>query len=163
MKRQITKRLLLAGSCLCCLWPTGRAADATSAAATSAQLEAIKNWQGKRFGMFIHWGPISLKGTEIGWSRIPGPNGEPGGTVPAVEYDALYRQFNPTNFNANDWVSVAQAAGAKYLIFTTKHHDGFCEFDSKLTNYKITSTESPFHRDVVKELAAACQRAGLAF
>jgi alpha-L-fucosidase len=75
----------------------------------------------------------------------------------------LYRQFNPTNFNANDWVSLAQAAGAKYLVFTTKHHDGFCEFDSKLTNYKITNPESPFHRDVVKELAAACQRAGLAF
>ncbi|HWX20769.1 MAG TPA: alpha-L-fucosidase [Candidatus Binatia bacterium] len=163
MKRQITKRLLLVGSCLCCLWLTGRAAHATSAAATSAQLEAIKNWQAKRFGMFIHWGPISLKGTEIGWSRIPGPNGEPGGTVPAEEYDALYRQFNPTNFNANDWVSIAQAAGAKYLVFTTKHHDGFCEFDSKLTDYKITNPESPFHRDVVKELAAACQHAGLAF
>src|SRR6202008_1204309 len=86
---------------------------------------AIKNWQANRFGMFIHWGPISLKGTEIGWSRIPGPNGAAGGTVPAEEYDALYRQFNPTNFNADDWVSVARAAGAKYVVGTTKQRDGF--------------------------------------
>ncbi len=147
---------LILGSIVCCLALSAGAAEST-------RTEAIKNWQEKRFGMFIHWGPISLKGTEIGWSRIPGPNGAEGGTVPAEEYDALYRKFNPTNFNANDWVSVAQAAGAKYLVFTTKHHDGFCEFDSKLTNYKITSTESPFHRDVVKELAAACQNAKLSF
>ncbi len=155
---------MLAGSLLSSLWLTGRAADTRStAAAPSAPPPTIKDWQEKRFGLFIHWGPISLKGTEIGWSRIPGPNGAAGGTVPAKEYDALYRRFEPTNFNANDWVSVAQAAGTKYVIFTTKHHDGFCEFDSKLTDYKITSPESPFHRDVVRELAAACQRAGLAF
>jgi len=155
---------VLAGSLLCCLRLTGRTADTTStAAAPSAPPQAIKDWQDKRFGLFIHWGPISLKGTEIGWSRIPGPNGAAGGTVPAKEYDALYRRFNPTTFNANDWVSVAQAAGTKYVVFTTKHHDGFCEFDSKLTDYKITSPESRFHRDVVKELAAACQQAGLPF
>ena len=156
---------MLFGSGLCCLPLTAQAAETKPppAAAPSAPPEAIKNWQDKRFGMFIHWGPISLKETEIGWSRIPGPNGEPGGTVPAKEYDALYRQFNPTNFNANEWVSIAQAAGAKYVVFTTKHHDGFCEFDSKLTDYEITSPESPFHRDVVKELAAACQHAGLTF
>jgi len=155
---------MLAGSLLSSLWLTGRAADTRStAAAPSAPPPTIKDWQEKRFGLFIHWGPISLKGTEIGWSRIPGPNGAAGGTVPAKEYDALYRRFEPTNFNANDWVSVAQAAGTKYVIFTTKHHDGFCEFDSKLTDYKTTSPESPFHRDVVRELAAACQRAGLAF
>jgi len=152
------------GFLLCCLWLTGTAAETPSAVpAPAAGPKATKDWQAKRFGMFIHWGPISLKGTEIGWSRIPGPNGTTDGTVPAEEYDALYRQFNPTNFNANEWVSIAQAAGARYVVFTTKHHDGFCEFDSKLTDYKITSSESPFHRDVVKELAAACQHAGLAF
>jgi alpha-L-fucosidase len=156
---------MLFSSVLWCLLLAAQAAETkpAPAAAPSAPPEAIKSWQDKRFGMFIHWGPISLKGTEIGWSRIPGPNGEPGGTVPAKEYDALYRQFNPTNFNANEWVSIARAAGAKYVVFTTKHHDGFCEFDSKLTDYKITSAESPFHRDVVKELTAACRQAGLAF
>ena len=155
--------MMLANSLLCWVVVTAGAAESIPSRAPQARPEAIKNWQDKRFGMFIHWGPISLKGTEIGWSRIPGPNGEAGGTIPAQEYDALYRQFNPTNFNANDWVSVAKAAGAQYLVFTTKHHDGFCEFDSKLTDYRITSPGSPFHRDVVKELAEACQHAGLAF
>jgi alpha-L-fucosidase len=113
--------------------------------------------------MFIHWGPVSLKGTEIGWSRNPGPNGARGGSIPATEYDALYKQFNPTNFNAREWVAIAKAAGMRYLVFTTKHHDGFCEFDSKLTDYKVTSPECPFRRDVVKELADACREAGLRF
>jgi alpha-L-fucosidase len=111
-------------------------------------------------GLFIHWGPVSLKGTEIGWSRggeRPGIGGK--GEIPVEEYDNLYKHFNPTNFNARDWVAVAQAMGAKYLVFTSKHHDGFCEFDSKLTDYKITA--SPFKRDVVKELAQACHQAGL--
>ncbi len=164
MAKDAIKPMMLASSLLCWSVVTAVAAESIPAGAPpQAPPEAIKKWQDKRFGIFIHWGPISLKGTEIGWSRIPGPNGTTDGTVPAEEYDALYRQFNPTNFNANDWVSVAKAAGAKYVVFTTKHHDGFCEFDSKLTDYKITSPESPFPRDVVKELAAACKRAELAF
>ncbi|MHB8519761.1 MAG: alpha-L-fucosidase [Limisphaerales bacterium] len=118
-------------------------------------------WQEARFGLFIHWGPVSLKGTEISWSRAGerrGTGGSPG-VIPVDVYDHLYQEFNPTNFNAKEWVAVAKAAGMKYLVFTTKHHDGFCEFDSQLTDYKIT--RSPFGRDVVKELADACHQAGL--
>ena len=114
---------------------------------------AIKNWQDARFGMFIHWGPVALKGTEIGWSR--------GSQVPVEEYDNLYKSFNPTQFNADEWVAVAKAAGMKYIVLTTKHHDGFCLWDSKQTDYNIMST--PFKRDVVKELAAACKKGGIAF
>ena len=129
---------------------------------TPEQREArMKWWREARFGMFIHWGPISLKGTEIGWSRDPGPNGARGGQFPAAVYDALYKEFNPTKFNAKEWVAIAKAAGMKYLVFTTKHHDGFCEFDSKLTDYKITSPQSPFRRDVVKELSDACHAADI--
>ena len=62
--------------------------------------ELIRQWQDMRFGMFIHWGPVSLKGTEIGWSR--------GQQVPAEEYDKLYQRFNPTSFDANEWVRLAQ-------------------------------------------------------
>ncbi len=120
---------------------------------TPAQPEAIKNWQDARFGMFIHWGPVALKGTEIGWSR--------GAQVPIEEYDNLYKQFNPTKFNADEWVAVAKAAGMKYMVLTTKHHDGFCLWDTKQTDYSIMNT--PFKRDVVKELATACKRGGIAF
>lgn len=110
-------------------------------------------WRDARFGMFIHWGPVSIKGTEIGWSR--------GADVPQAEYDALYKQFNPTAFNADEWVRIAKAAGMKYMVFTTKHHDGFCMFDTKQTDHNIMG--SPFKRDVVKELAEACRKGGLAF
>ena len=121
--------------------------------AVSATPAAIKNWQDARFGMFIHWGPVSLKGTEIGWSR--------GNQVPIAEYDNLYKQFNPTKFDADEWVAVAKAAGMKYMVLTTKHHDGFCLWDTKQTDYNIMNT--PFKRDVVKELAAACKKGGIAF
>ena len=110
-------------------------------------------WRDARFGMFIHWGPVSIKGTEIGWSR--------GADVPQAEYDALYKQFNPTAFNADEWVRIAKAAGMKYMVFTTKHHDGFCMFDTKQTDHNLMG--SPFKRDVVKELAEACRKGGLAF
>ncbi|HSW46527.1 MAG TPA: alpha-L-fucosidase [Phycisphaerae bacterium] len=113
-----------------------------------------------KFGLFIHWGPVSIKGTEIGWSRSaerPGRQGK--GEVPVEIYDNLYKQFNPTGFNADEWVATAKAAGVKYLVFTSKHHDGFCMFDTKLSDYKITN--SPFKRDICAELADACHRAGL--
>jgi alpha-L-fucosidase len=110
-------------------------------------------WQDARFGMFIHWGPVSLKGTEIGWSR-----GKP---VPVAEYDNLYHQFNPSNFNARTWAQIAKAAGMKYLVLTSKHHDGFCLWNTQFTDYNIMNT--PFHRDVVKELAAACRQEGIVF
>lgn len=117
-------------------------------------------WKEARFGLFIHWGPVSLKGTEIGWSRGGERRGIPGkGAIPVEVYDTLYKEFNPVEFNADAWVALAREAGMKYLVFTSKHHDGFSMFDSQLTEYKITN--SPFKRDVVKELADACHKAGL--
>jgi alpha-L-fucosidase len=120
---------------------------------TPVRPEAIKNWRDARFGMFIHWGPVSLTGHEIGWSR--------GAQTPVEEYDNLYRKFNPTRFNADEWVAVAKAAGMKYMVLTTKHHDGFCLWDTKQTDYDIMN--SPFGRDVVKELAEACKKGGIGF
>ena len=67
--------------------------------------QKLKEWQDARFGMFIHWGPVSLKGTEIGWSR--------GKEITVAEYDTLYKQFNPVNFNADEWVKLAKDAGMK--------------------------------------------------
>ena len=113
---------------------------------------AVQHWRDLRFGMFIHWGPVSIKGTEIGWSR--------GAPIPIEEYDNLYKQFNPTKFNADEWVGIAKAAGMKYMVLTTKHHDGFCLWDTKQTDYNVMN--SPFHRDVLKELSEACKKQGIA-
>lgn len=110
-------------------------------------------WQEARFGMFIHWGPVSLKGTEIGWSR--------GREVPAAEYDQLYKSFNPEKFSAKAWVKIAKDAGMKYMVLTSKHHDGFCLWDTKTTEYNIMNT--PFGRDVIKELAEECKKEGIIF
>ncbi|MDP2895300.1 MAG: alpha-L-fucosidase [bacterium] len=130
---------------------------------TEEQKEArMAWWRDAKFGLFIHWGPVSLKGTEIGWSRGGERRGTGGtGQIPLDVYDNLYKQFNPVKFNADEWVSIAKSAGMKYLVFTSKHHDGFSMFDTKLTDYKITN--SPFTRDVVGELAKACHEGGLRF
>lgn len=119
---------------------------------TSTVQEQLEWWKDARFGMFIHWGPVSIKGTEIGWSR--------GREWTIEEYDNLYKKFNPVNFNAVEWVRVAKAAGMKYIVFTSKHHDGFCMWDTKFTDYNIMN--SPFRRDVMKELSEACKKEGIA-
>ncbi len=127
-----------------------------------ADKQDIQQWREMKFGLFIHWGPVSLKGTEIGWSRggeRRGRKDKSTGSIPVEIYDNLYKQFNPVKFNADEWIQTAKDAGMKYLVFTSKHHDGFSMFDSKLTDYKITN--SPFKRDVVKELADACHKAEL--
>ncbi len=110
-------------------------------------------WRQARFGMFVHWGPVSLRGTEIGWSR--------GKEVPVEEYDALHRRFDPSLFDARAWARLAKDAGMGYLVLTTKHHDGFCLWPSGLTDYDIATT--PFRRDVVRELADACRAEGIVF
>lgn len=131
-----------------------------------ARMERMAWWREARFGLFVHWGPVSLKGTEIGWSRKGirrgHRSGRAGSGVPVEVYDNLYKEFNPTEFDAGEWVAIAKQAGMRYLVYTTKHHDGFVNFDSKLTDYKITSSESPFGRDIVGELTEGCRRAGLA-
>jgi alpha-L-fucosidase len=124
----------------------------------------IRRWQDWRFGMFIHWGPVSLKGTEIGWSRKGPRRGrtrEGTGTIPLEEYDNLYKRFNPVKFDPDEWAQIAKDAGMKYMVFTSKHHDGFSMFDTQQTDYKITSKDSPYGRDVCEQLADACHRHGL--
>ena len=128
---------------------------------------ALERWKDMRFGMFIHWGPVSILGTEIGWSRGgerrgSRPTWKPG-PVPVEVYDNLYRMFNPVKFNPDEWVQLAREAGMKYMVFTSKHHDGFCNFDSRLTDYKITSPKCPYGKDIVRMLADACHRGGIAW
>jgi alpha-L-fucosidase len=113
----------------------------------------IDGFMDKRFGMFIHFGPVSLRGTEIGWSR--------GSEVATEEYDNLYKEFNPVLFNADAWVKAAKDAGMKYITITAKHHDGFCEWPTAASDYNIMHT--PFKKDIVGELASACKKQGIAF
>ncbi|HZK97985.1 MAG TPA: alpha-L-fucosidase [Prolixibacteraceae bacterium] len=128
--------------------------------------ERLKWWREARFGMFIHWDMSSVAGTEISWSRL-GPKpldgswGSPAGTGGDSIYDNLYKKFNPVKFDAKKWVEIAKNAGMKYVVFTAKHHGGFCMWDTKFTDYSIMHT--PFKRDVVKELSEACHKAGLHF
>ena len=152
MKKRPIHNLWLAAALLANLTPMPAIA-AEAPKIPPVQPAAIKAWQDKRFGMFIHWGPVSLTAHEIGWSR--------GAETPIETYDNLYKQFNPTLFNADEWVKVAKDAGMKYIVLTTKHHDGFCLWDTKLTDFNIMN--SPFKRDVVKELSAACKKGGIAF
>ncbi|NUQ71261.1 MAG: alpha-L-fucosidase [Chthonomonadales bacterium] len=114
-----------------------------------------------RFGMFIHWGLYAIPAGE--WNGKPvGGAGEwimYSAKIPVSEYEPLAGQFNPVQFDAKTWVRIAKDAGMKYIVITSKHHDGFALFDAKNSNYDVMAT--PFRRDVLKELALECRRQGI--
>lgn len=127
-------------------------------------LARTKWWKDATFGMFIHWGLYSAYAGEYKGESIP-RNGEWiqfMAKIPEPEYAASAKQFNPVKFNADEWVAVAKSAGMKYIVFTAKHHDGFCMFDTKLSDFNIVKA-TPFHRDPVRELYNACKKAGIRF
>lgn len=124
-------------------------------AADPHQNERLRRFIDAKFGMFIHWGPYSLASVEASWPIMrPGKWG-----IAEDEYRALPRRFNPVAFNAREWVRLAKAAGQRYMVFTTKHHDGFCMFDTQYTVYKITNT--PYKKDILAQLAEAAQAEGM--
>jgi alpha-L-fucosidase len=121
-------------------------------------------WREARFGMFIHWGLYAIPAGMWKGEAIPGI-GEwimYRARIPVADYEPLAKEFNPIQFNASDWVSLAKQAGQKYLIITAKHHDGFCMYQSAATDYNIVEA-TPFGRDPMQELAAECQKQGLKF
>jgi len=130
---------------------------------TPAQRDArMKWWRESRFGMFIHWGVYSVPAGTYKGKRI-GSIGEwimNNGKIPVADYRAYAKEFNPVKFNADEWVRTARDAGMKYIVITSKHHDGFAMFDSKASDWNIAKG-SPFGRDPLKELAAACRKYGL--
>ena len=114
-----------------------------------------------RFGLFIHWGLFSkMAGYWKGEKVRGGEWALKMHKLPIEEYRALAKEFNPVKFNADEWVLLAQAAGMKYLVITTKHHDGFSMFGTQVTPYNIVDA-TPFRRDPIAELKAACDRHGL--
>ena len=119
-------------------------------------------WRDATFGMFIHWGAYAVPAGVYQGKEVKGI-GEwimHSAQIPISEYEEFVRQFNPVNFNAKEWVAIAKNAGMKYIVITSKHHDGFCIWDSKVTDYDIMDA-SPYKRDILKELADACKEAGV--
>ena len=108
-------------------------------------------WRDATFGMFIHWGLYSIPGRGE-WVM----NRE---NIPVTEYEKLAWQFNPRHFDPRAWARLAKDAGMKYMVLTTKHHEGFCLWDSKLTDF--TSVRTAARRDLVREFAEACRAEGL--
>ena len=130
---------------------------------------AIAKWQDAKIGLTVHWGPVALRGTEIGWSRsepvalrgtelIGWSSSE---QVPAPDYDSLYKEFNPVLFNAHEWAQLLKDSGFRYVTFVSKHHDGFVMWDTKQTDYNIMN--SAFHRDWLKDISDACRKQGIMF
>ncbi|MGO9241998.1 MAG: alpha-L-fucosidase [Bryobacteraceae bacterium] len=117
--------------------------------------ERLRRFNDYKFGMFIHWGPYSLASVEASWPiMVPAPGG-----ISEADYRALARSFNPAQFDPVALVRLAKAAGQRYMVITTKHHDGFCMFDSSYTDNKITNT--PYKKDVVAQLAEAARAEGM--
>ncbi len=105
-------------------------------------------WFKKRFGMFVHWGLYSIAGwhEQLQWR----------GGVPRAEYEKLFQQWNPQQYNPDAWLDLAESAGMEYICLTTKHHEGFCLWDTKLTPFNTMNT--PYGKDVLRQLADACHR-----
>ena len=119
----------------------------------SASNLAAREWfQDARFGMFIHWGVYSVlaDGEWVMNNR----------KIPVADYEKLPGFFNPISFDAAEWVSLAKSAGMKYITITSKHHDGFAMFDSKVSDYNIVA-RTPYKKDPLKALAEECRRQGL--
>jgi alpha-L-fucosidase len=124
--------------------------------------ERMKWFREARFGMFIHWGLYAIPAGRWNGKEIPGI-GEwimNTASIPVAQYKALAAKFNPTEFSAAGIVGLAKAAGMKYIVITSKHHDGFAMFNSKANPFNIVDA-TPFKRDPLKELAAECRRQGI--
>ncbi len=124
--------------------------------------ERLRWWEEARFGMFIHWGIYSVPAGF--WKGQPIPSlGEwimRNAKIPIEEYEQIAKQFNPVKFNAREWVAIAKAAGMRYVVITSKHHDGFAMFNSPSNPYNVVDA-TPYAHDVMADLAEACAEAGL--
>ena len=119
-------------------------------------------WEEAKFGMFIHWGVYAVPAGTYNGKQIDGL-GEwimHRGKIPVKEYKAYAKEFNPVKYNPEAWAKLAKEAGMKYLVITSKHHDGFALFDSKVTDWDIVDA-TPYGKDLLKPLADACRKEGI--
>jgi alpha-L-fucosidase len=161
MKRYLSSLLavLIFGTAILAVSAQTEATNSDSPEARAARLAWFKQ---AKYGLFIHWGLYAIPAGEWKGQEIPGL-GEwimNRARIPVAQYEQLAKQWNPTKFNADAWVQMAQDAGMKYIVITSKHHDGFAMFDSKVSRWNVVAA-TPFKRDVLKELAAACQKHGM--
>jgi alpha-L-fucosidase len=138
-----------------CAQPRG-AATAPEAAAPDARLDW---WREARFGLFVHWGLYAIPAGRWGADVHHGEWIRTTAQIPAEEYERLAAQFDPRAFDADEWARLAEAAGMKYVVITTKHHDGFALFDSAVSDFDVMAT--PWRRDVMSEIARAFGARGL--
>ena len=122
----------------------------------------MKWWREAKFGMFIHWGVCAVPAGTYKGKEIPGI-GEwimNRGKIPVAEYKAFAKEFNPVKYDPDEWVRLAQEAGIKYIVITSKHHDGFALFDSKVTDWDVVDA-TPYGKDLLKPLAEAWRKQGM--
>jgi alpha-L-fucosidase len=144
--------------------PTSAGALPYDSESTAAKEKRLAWFRQDKYGLFIHWGLYSIPAGEWKGQRVPGI-GEwimNRANIPVAEYEQLAKQFNPVKFDAEAWAQFAYESGMKYVVITSKHHDGFALFKSQVSNYNVVDA-TPFKRDIVKELAAACAKRGLRF
>ncbi len=136
-----------------------------AAAETPAERDArMQWWRDARFGLFIHWGLYAIPAGTWDGKRIDGI-GEwimNSANIPVDRYEQLARQFNPVKYDAAQWVRIAKDAGARYIVITSKHHDGFSLFDSAVSNYDVVDS-TPYGKCLLKPLADECHKQGLKF
>ncbi len=155
--------LCLAVLAACSANPANSAAALSQApkAAAKAQDSQMEWWREARFGMFVHWGLYAIPAGEWQGNQGHGEWIRDTAKIPVATYEKFQPQWNPTRFDADAWAKMAADAGMKYLVLTSKHHDGFCLFDSKQTEWDVMNTQHG--RDICKELKAACDRHGVKF
>ena len=146
-------------------WPA-RAVLAIEPNDNTPWLEKRLDWfQDQKFGLLMHWGSYSQLGCDASWPIVPGTDSGPAHEQFVRDYVASIKTFNPTRFNPDNWARIAKDAGMKYVVFTTKHHDGFCMFDTRQTSYRITAPDVPFHENahsnVVREVFQSFRNQGL--
>ncbi|TLX71260.1 hypothetical protein E9993_20790 [Labilibacter sediminis] len=123
--------------------------------------EDMQWWKDAKFGIFVHWAPSAITEAALSWGRHGrrphhSSDGKVTKGVPEQEYNDTYKTFDPVKFNAEEWVKIWKEAGAKYFVFTAKHHYGFCMWDTKTTDFNIMNT--PYGKDVMKDIAVACEK-----
>ena len=141
---------------------TGDPHDGEALVESKAAAKRLQWWSEARFGMFIHWGLYAQDGCF--WKGQDGKSEHMMRhlTIPIAEYEKIANDFNPVKFDANEWVRIAKNAGMKYMIITSKHHDGFAMYNSPSDSYNIAG-RTPFKHDPIKELAEACRKEGIRF